>query len=443
MLKSSATRRSSAFSGSNNGTENSVSLKPVELHEQQQIIYNELGRRNLLRCGRRFGKTTLLETTFLGRAQRGRKVGWFTPDYKLMRPTYTRMLRIAGPAVVHASRTESIIEMVGGGLIEFWTLDNPDAGRSRDYDDVVIDEASLKAEGLREIIEQAITPTLLDRGGTITMAGTPKGVDPANFFYLVGTHPDEYGYRTWHAPSWLNPNLSAEEVANLEKNNPPLVYQQEYCAEFVDWSGAAFFSIDSMTVDGRPVEPPVIVDAIVATIDTAIKAGKENDGTAVIWSAYQRYPEPRLWILDWDIIQVEGAMLELWLPGVMDKGRDFAKQYRARLGLGCWIEDKGSGSILLQQAKRRNMPVNAIDSKLTDVGKEGRAINVSGYVYRGWVKLTPTAFNKTVNYKGDQANHFRRQVVGFRVGNKEQTEDDLLDCFTYNVALTCGNSEGF
>jgi hypothetical protein len=400
-------------------------------------------RRALLRCGRRFGKTTLLETAYSRKAVRGAKVGWFTPDYKLMRPTYNRLHRICGPAITHSSRTENIIELVGGGMIEFWTLDNPDAGRSRDYDHVVIDEASLKLEGLKDIIEQAITPTLLDRGGTITMAGTPKGVDPDSFFYLVGSNPDAYGYRAWHAPSWLNPNLSQEEVANLEKNNPPLVYQQEYCAEFVDWSGAAFFSIDSLTENGLPVAIPKRCDAIVLTIDTATKTGKEHDGTAVVFGAYSRWPEPRLVILDWDITQIEGALLEVWLPRVIEKGKDYARRCQARLGLGCWIEDKNSGSILIQQAMRRNMPVHAIDSKITSWGKEERALNVCGYVYRGQVKLSETAFSKQVTYKGDHANHFRRQVIGYRVGNKEQIEDDLLDGFTYNVALTCGNSEGF
>ena len=36
----------------------------------------------------------------------------------------------------------------------------------------------------------------------------------------------------------------------------------------------------------------MIVDAIVATIDTATKTGKENDGTGVVWSAYCRWPTP-------------------------------------------------------------------------------------------------------------------------------------------------------
>ena len=42
------------------------------------------------------------------------------------------------------------------------------------------------------------------------------------------------------------------------------------------------------------------------------------------------------------------------------------------------IEDKNSGTILLQQALRRGMPAQAIDSKLTAVGKDERALNVSG-----------------------------------------------------------------
>lgn len=422
---------------------------PLKLHENQQKIYNELGRRNLLRCGRRFGKTSLLETAFAARALAGggdgygHKVGWFTPDYKLMRPTFNRMARLLRPVTLHSSRTENILELINGGLIEFWTLDNPDAGRSRDYDHVVIDEASLKLKGLQEIIEQAITPTLLDRGGTITMAGTPKGVDPESFFYMAATQKEKFGYREWHAPSWLNPNLSQTEIARLESDNPPLVYSQEYCAEFVDWSGHAFFSLESLTINGQPVEPPRHCEAIVATIDSATKTGKEHDGTAVMWSAYVRYPEPRLYILDWDLIQIEGAMLELWLPNVINRGREYAKQYKARWGFGCFIEDKNSGSILIQQAKRREMPVVPIDAKITSWGKEERALNVSGYVFKGWVKLTPDAYSRSVNYKGDYANHFRRQVIGYRVGNKEQIEDDLLDCFTYGIAITCGNPDGF
>jgi hypothetical protein len=118
---------------------------------------------------------------------------------------------------------------------------------------------------------------------------------------------------------------------------------------------------------------------------------------------------------------------------------------RSRFGsVGVWIEDKNSGTILLQQALRRQWVAHAIESKLTAMGKDERAISVSGYVYRGEVKYTDHAFNKTVAYKGKTRNHLVEQVENFRVGGKNDgREDDLLDTFCYGVALSLGNQEGF
>jgi hypothetical protein len=47
----------------------------------------------------------------------------------------------------------------------------------------------------------------------------------------------------------------------------------------------------------------------------------------------------------------------------------------------------------------RHTATQAIDSKLTVVGKDERAISVSGYVFRGEVKYTEHAFHKTITYK--------------------------------------------
>ena len=39
---------------------------------------------------------------------------------------------------------------------------------------------------------------------------------------------------------------------DLRKDNDPLVYAQEYLAEFVDWSGVAFFSREKLLVEIDP-----------------------------------------------------------------------------------------------------------------------------------------------------------------------------------------------
>ena len=117
----------------------------------------------------------------------------------------------------------------------------------------------------------------------------------------------------------------------------------------------------------------------------------------------------------------------------------------ARFGaLAAWIEDKNSGTILLQQAQRRGMSAQAIESKLTAMGKDERAISVSGYVHQGKVKYSDYAFNKIVSYKRKSRNHLLEQIESFRVGDKQSDrEDDLLDTFCYGIAIALGNKEGF
>jgi hypothetical protein len=98
----------------------------------------------------------------------------------------------------------------------------------------------------------------------------------------------------------------------------------------------------------------------------------------------------------------------------------------------------------LQQAIRRQWPTTAIDSKLTAMGKDERALSVSGYVYQGNVKYTDYAFNKTTVYKRKSRNHLSDQIESFRIGDKDnKREDDLLDTFCYGIAIALGNSEGF
>jgi phage terminase large subunit-like protein len=234
-------------------------------------------------------------------------------------------------------------------------------------------------------------------------------------------------------------------LADLIRDNDPLVYAQEYRAEFVDWSGVSFFAREKLLEQDRPVPYPVGCDFVFAVIDTASKTGTDNDATAVTFFAQDHIGSFPLMILDWDIAQIEGALLEKWLPAVFERLEELSRHCRARHGsVGAWIEDKNSGTILLQQALRRQMPARAIESQLTAKGKDERAISVSGYVYRGNVKYTDHAFNKTTVYKQKSRNHLIDQIESFRIGDNEKIrEDDLLDTFCYGIALALGNEKGF
>jgi hypothetical protein len=439
----------------------------VELHAGQVAAYWALKphRFKALRCGRRFGKTDFAKTLIGQSLVMGQECAWFAPQHMISSEVFADLSRGLRPILDRTSRAAAVMRTRTGGRLDFWSLENPIAGRSRRYRFVVIDEAAFAKEGdnkvdgsMMELWEKSIKPTLYDYGGEALVCSNSAGKNPDNFFYNICTDR-QYGFREYHATTMDNPllpkrmqNETIEEwlarrnqfQADLIRDNDPLVYAQEYLAEFVDWSGVAFFNREKLLEQGQPVPYPVTCDAVFAVIDTASKTGTDHDATAVTFFASDRL-RGKLLILDWDIAQIEGAILETWLPSVFERLEELARMCHARYGyLGAWIEDKNSGTILLQQVIRRGIPAHAIDSKLTAMGKDERAISVSGYVHRGEVKYTDHAFNKTSVYKRKSRNHLLDQVESFRVGDKDsEREDDLLDTFCYGIAIGLGNSEGF
>ena len=370
--------------------------------------------------------------------------GSVVPNYRYATEAYSETEVTLLPTIKNSSKNLGVIFTNTGGRIEIWTLEDEKAGRSRKYHLVIIDEAAFTKSNMTGIWEKAIRPTLLDYRGAAIVASNTNGIDEGNFFWRICNLP-EYGFKEYHAPSHSNPFLPQDELERLERDNSPLVYAQEYLAEFVDWSGEAFFSLDNMLTEGKPEPYPERCLYVFATVDTAVKTGKENDGTGAIYWAYEQVGDAK-WvkIIDYEYLQIEGSMLEMWLPVIYRNLEEYAVKCGARLGhRGAFIEDKASGSILLQQARRRNFPVNELPQKLTQLGKAERAINVSGYVFRGGVKLLETAYNRIVSYKQVTKNHLLGQILGFRVGDVEDRADDLLDAFTYGVAISLGNYEGY
>jgi hypothetical protein len=440
----------------------------MQLHAGQIAALRALQpyRYKALRCGRRFGKTDFAKVWIADGLIRGWECAWLSPQNRTWAEVYSELAADLHPLIDRTSKQAAVIRLKTGGRLDLWTLENPIACRGRRYRRVAIDEAAFGKNGdnkvdgsMMSIFEKAIKPTLYDYGGEVLVCSNSAGKNPDNFFYNICTDPT-YGFHEYHATTIDNPMLpkrrpheSPEEwlkrrddlLAELLKNNDPLVYAQEHLAEFVDWSGVAFFNTEKLLVDGRPAPCPATCDGVFAVIDTASKTGTKNDATGVTYFAINKYSGIPLLILDWDIVQIEGATLEVWLPSVFARLEELAQSCRARTGsLGAWIEDKSSGIILLQQARNRGLMAHPIESKLTSLGKDERAFNASPHVHQGKVKYSEHAFNKAVDYKRKFRNHLVEQVESFRIGDKDSDrEDDLLDTFCYGIAISQGNSEGF
>jgi hypothetical protein len=245
-------------------------------------------------------------------------------------------------------------------------------------------------------------------------------------------------------PAWQDEEALARIRANVGEYVWGALYQQDPRPR-----GASFFNIDDLLVDGQPVPMPDRCDSVGAIIDTAIKSGKQHDSTAVTYFSYNSLTKPKMTlILDWDLVQIEGAAQADWLPNVYVRLEELARYCGARRGVaGAFIEDKATGTVLIQQAANlraqgKHAPAYAIDSKLTALGKDERAISASPYVIAGGVKMTKEAFDKVTVHKGHSANHLITQVSDFRIGRKGDEADDLLDTFTYLVSITHGSNAG-
>jgi hypothetical protein len=320
-------------------------------------------------------------------------------------------------------------------------------------DDPVKDRAEAESEQIRQSTwdwYRSVAYTRLQKGGAVVVIGTRWHEDDLIGQLLLA---EENGGDRWH--KLVFPAVDEQGVALWPEEFPREALDRIRAVTLeYDWEalymqrprapGGNYFSLADLLVDDQPVPAPTRCDYVFAIVDSAAKTGKENDATAVGYFARNIHAGIPLTILDWDITQIEGAMLETWLPAVFTELEGHAKECGAMMGsAGAWIEDKSTGMVLLQQAAAHGWSAQAIDSKLTAMGKVERGIDVSGYVHQGMAKFSRQAYERTKTYKGRTRNHLLSQLLNFRIGIKDMDEADLFDVFTYGLALSLGNTEGF
>jgi predicted phage terminase large subunit-like protein len=268
-----------------------VEVRRLPLHDGQKAIVNSAARYRVASCGRRFGKTMLagywLAIRDEGSAAGGKRCAWFAPSYKLLMDAWNDIERTVRPLIRRVNKTEQRIELIGGGVIDFWTLEDPDAGRGRRYHRIVIDEAA-HARRLREAWERAISPTLTDYRGEAWFVSTPNGMNYFHDLYQRGGNPEYPDWESFHLPSSANPFLPPEEIEARRIELPELVFLQEYLAEFVTFGGGLVkpeHLIDGTAPHGLPVA--LGVDLAISEREgadwTAIAAMSRDPATGIVY----------------------------------------------------------------------------------------------------------------------------------------------------------------
>jgi phage terminase large subunit-like protein len=244
------------------------------LHEAQREAVQDAQRFNVVCCGRRWGKTFLGVDRLVNAALHGHPVAWMSPTYRMLTEVWRSVRNILSPVSLVVQQQQHRIELLTNGVVEMWSLDNPDAIRGRKYQMVVIDEAAMVRD-LGGIWNAVIRPTLTDLRGGAWMLSTPKG---RNFFWGCYQHGQEGtdGWASWQMPTDRNPHLDSKEVQMMRESLPEMVARQEIDAEPVTDGGGVFRNVHdctTATLQPKPKEGHVYV--------AGMDIGRTNDFSVV------------------------------------------------------------------------------------------------------------------------------------------------------------------
>jgi hypothetical protein len=397
----------------------------------------QANRFTALRCGRRFGKTSLCAALAADTALLGGMAGVFAPIFKLSSPLFDILAMALAPVIASSNRSFGELRLIHGGGVDVWSLEHQRAGRGRRYNWAVIDEGAHGGPEMTGTWSASIRPTLADTEGPAVVASTPNGVSETNFFWLICNEKEAYGFGEFVAETTRNPFIPAAEIEQLRKQHNPLVFAQEFLAQFVNLAGVGLFDVAAMLNQGSPWETPPRFDTVFATIDSGVRGGQEHDASAVVYVGLNVHATPHgLFVLDWEAVEVGAGDIEMWFAGVGGTVADYAR--RTRLGSrGVYVERMGLGEMLLAKAHALGVQAEEIKSELVVRGKDLRALSAERFINGGMVKLTAPACDRVSRLKGVTRNHLLAQVAEFRVADKEarRRADDLSDALVYAVLV--------
>jgi len=211
-------------------------------HPAQAAVLANRARFNVLCCGRRWGKTTLGIDRLVVNALRGNPVAWCSPSYRMLTEVWRDCRRIVAPVVERTDSQQHRLELVGGGVIEMWSLDQPDVARGRKYTMVVVDEAAMVKQ-LEEAWTAVLRPTLVDYRGGAWFLSTPKGLNYFKRLYDRALDPLRTDWRAWQMPTVSNPHVPADEVEDSRRTLPERTFAQEFEAIFLEGQGQVFRNV--------------------------------------------------------------------------------------------------------------------------------------------------------------------------------------------------------
>ena len=263
---------------------------PLKYHKEQSRGWLSKARFRLSPAGRRSGKTEIFgKRSLILKALKGGK--W--PNWKGFAAAPTRdqakriywsdLKKMVTSRLMRKKPSESrlIIYLVNGSEIHVLGMDKPERAEGTPWDHGVLDEyGNMKKETWTEHIR----PALSDRQGTCDFIGVPEG---RNHFYDLWKKALADTSGVWDGFHWLSSDiLDKEEIKQAKKDLDQLVFNQEYCGSFLEFSGRCYHNFKEDVNVGKIMNQYNQHSTINICLDFNIAPG-----TATIIQEYHQYPK--------------------------------------------------------------------------------------------------------------------------------------------------------
>jgi predicted phage terminase large subunit-like protein len=202
-----------------------------------------------------------------------------------------------------------------------------------------------------------------------------------------------------------------------------------------------YFKLASLLVDGEPAPPPLRPDRIYVTLMTSDRS--DSAAGAIYWARSKHYGTP-LTLLAYDLVEIEAALADDYLPAVQARAQELCEQTqsRQRTPFGIWVADDALGSTFRRQGLHARIDVRVVPGKLLPASLADRTQAVRGYVSQGrLIKLAQHAHERVQVHRGVAANHLLRQLLAYEP-DAAGAPCELVNAFCAGIALAFDDPRG-
>jgi hypothetical protein len=222
----------------------------LQLHPNQQIIYDDPHRFKVIAAGRQFGKTRLVTRAAGGIALTKKdSIGMVVAPYaKQAYKDWREILRfIPQQYLEDKSAKWMTFSLKNKSEIMMGSAENIDGLRGYTLDWAIVDEAAYCDQEVWEVLE----PALGKQKGQGFFISTPNG--KGWFWDLYNRMGNDSQFQSFHFTTYDNPTFPVSEIERMKANMPELMFRQEVMAEFLE--GGIVFPHLKELMTSSPREP--------------------------------------------------------------------------------------------------------------------------------------------------------------------------------------------